>query len=158
MSPDIRLEAVKIAQTLHTDIDAILASAGKLVHFISGHTDAPASEPTKTSTPRATKKAAAPEQTQPADQPSAETASPQANTAAVQQPAASTSKLTIAYDHVKALILKLSGSGPVGRAAALKVLQEHNVTKGPELKPEQYESAHAALTAAVVEVIPTTQA
>lgn len=158
MTPEIRLEAVKIAHTLHTDVDAILASAGKLVHFISGHSDVPASEPTKTSTPRATKKVAAPEQTQPADQPSAETASPQANTAAAQQPAASTSKLTIAYDHVKALILKLSGSGPAGRAAALEVLKDHGATKGPELKPEQYESAHAALSVAAAAIVPAAQA
>jgi hypothetical protein len=62
MTPEIRLEAVKIAHTLHQDVDSILASAGKLVHFIIGG-DAPAAAPAKTGKSKTT------EQTQPASQP-----------------------------------------------------------------------------------------
>lgn len=146
MTPEIRLEAIKIAHTLHQDVDSILASADKLVHFIVGG-DTPAGS-TKSSKPKTT------EQTQPASQPSAaSTATPSAaQTAAAQEPAASTSKpstATIVYDDVKKLILKLTGLGTHGRNAALKVLGDHGVAKGPDLKPEQFESAHKALTDAL---------
>jgi hypothetical protein len=47
------------------------------------------------------------------------------------------------------LILKLTGLGTHGRNAALKVLGDHGVAKGPDLKPEQFASAHKALTEAL---------
>lgn len=141
MTPEIRLEAIKLAHTLHTDVDLILASANKFIHFVSG-TDAPPAKATK-----ATKNST--EQTQPVTQPStASAATPSAaSTAVAQEPAASTpSKLTLVYDDVKKLILKLA---PLNREAALKVFADHGVAKGPDLKPEQYDSAHKALSDAI---------
>jgi hypothetical protein len=139
MTPEIRLEAVKIASAIHRDVDSIITSAERLVHFVSGaSTDAKPTKPTK--------------QTQPATQPPADTAAPpSAQSTAAQEPAASTSKpgvVTLVYDDVKKLILKLT---PINRAAALKVLSDHGVQKGPDLKPEQFASAHAALTKAISE-------
>lgn len=145
MTPEIRLEAIKIAHTLHTDVDSILASAGKFIHFIAG-TDAPPAKTTKAATTKVST-----EQTQPATQPStASAATPSAaSTAVAQEPAASPpskSVVSLVYDDVKKLILKLT---PLNRNAALKVLEDHGVTKGPDLKPEQYDSAHKALSDAI---------
>lgn len=147
MTPEIRLEAIKLAHTLHNDVDSILASASKFIHFVSGSDAAPAK--TTKSAPKVST-----EQTQPASQPStASAATPSAastaaaSTAAAQEPAASTpSKLTLVYDDIKKLILKLT---PLNRNVALKVLEDHGVTKGPDLKPEQYDSAHKALSDAI---------
>lgn len=143
MTPEIRLEAIKLAHTLHTDVDLILASASKFIHFVSG-TDAPPARSTKTAAAKNST-----EQTQPASQPStASAATPSAASIAVaQEPVASTpSKLALVYDDVKKLILKLA---PLNRAAALKVFADHGVERGPDLKPEQYESAHKALSDAI---------
>lgn len=73
--------------------------------------------------------AAAPEKTDAASSPAAASAAAdaQASTAATEP---------VTYDQVKPLILKINAAK--GREAAAAALGKFGVTKGPELKPEQY--------------------
>lgn len=131
MTPEIRLEAVKIASAIHKDVDSIIASAEKLVHYVGGK-DAPA------------KSAPASQiSTQSAAKPSASASAPPSDSsAAAPQPAASTPVSD--YAPIQALIKKLV---TVARKDVLAILQEFGAAKGPELKKDDYPAAHAKLAA-----------
>jgi hypothetical protein len=100
-----------------------------------------AKEPAAAPKPAATPAAAA----GPATAPAAEAAAPE-KTAAASSPAAASAEVDaqastaatepVTYDQVKPLILKINAAK--GREAAAAALGKFGVTKGPDLKPEQY--------------------
>ena len=114
------------------------AALAALAAFLAKDKDAAAPAPKPAAAPAAAAgqntaaapAAAAPEKTASAPPPAAASAadtSP-ASTAATDTP--------VAYDQVKALILKLNTAK--GRDALVAALGKFGVAKGPELKPEQY--------------------
>lgn len=104
-------------------------------------TIAAAKEPATAPKPAAAPAAAA----GPATAPAAEAAAPE-KTAAASSPAAASAAADVqastaatepvTYDQVKPLILKINADK--GRNAAAAALSKFGVTKGPDLKPEQY--------------------
>lgn len=140
MTPEIRLEAVKIASAFNTDIDKMLESAGRLVHFIAGSS---ADAKQSAATERVTKtKPAATESTQSANSPPADPAPPSAS-AAAQQPTAS----ILSYDeHIKPLIKELA---VLARTELLAILKKFNAPKGPDIKPTDLAAAKKDLETAV---------
>lgn len=140
MTPEIRLEAVKIAHALHQDVDKIIETAERLVGFISGK--APTDAPAQTGR---TKKS---EQTQPAA--AAAPASPPVAPASEQSPAASPTVVekvetvvTVTVQDVTKAVIALASKS---REEVVKILQKFGANKVPELKPESLPAVHKELT------------
>lgn len=68
--------------------------------------------------------------------PAAQAADTAAAETKVEKPAADAKVAEVTYDQVKPLILKVNTTK--GRDAATALLAEFGVTRGPELKPEQF--------------------
>lgn len=148
MTPEIRLEAVKIASAIHQDVDSIINSAERLVGFITGHGKTPADAPAQTGRGKKS------EQTQPAAA-AAQASSPVAP-ASEQSPAASSSTLEkiesavkVTVQDVTKAVIALAGKS---REEAVKILQKFGANKVPELKPESLPSVHKELTAKLAEL------
>ena len=128
-----------ITITIHNQTQLAAVTAA-----LSGQAKEPAPAPKPAAAPEAAsgqatakvQEAAAPTKTANAPSPAVESAAaqPQASTVATE---------SVTYEQVKPLILKINAAK--GREAAAGALAKFGVTKGPELKPEQYADfvAHA---------------